>query len=178
MKASNIVVGAVLANKDTSIIIVEVEPVVVKWVDNNTGTKFECALQTLAALERALNYFDVSEFKRFLSHHDSWTVRRMVEDQHYSTATPSWEVVGRVVELYRKKGIGMDWEQFIEEHVRIDSKTGQVITEGYVINDGDRYFENRADAIEYLITEEFYTGTDNDIAEEAFSDGTMYWTEW
>jgi hypothetical protein len=55
---------------------------------------------------------------------------------------------------------------------RVDSKTGKIITNGYCVNDGDKYFESYDDAFDY-ISEQGYRSM-----KDAYEDGYYYWTDW
>ena len=59
-------------------------------------------------------------------------------------------------------------------------KTNRPITrEGFCVLDGEYYFLEQSDLIEFLKSECGYDGDDDDtILYEAFDEGHYYWTEW
>lgn len=76
---------------------------------------------------------------------------------------------------------GVEGEQPPRKWARVDSKTGKGMNEGYVVNDGDAYFENEADLIEYLRNQSDDKGeglSDEFILNESFDADEYYYTEW
>lgn len=71
-------------------------------------------------------------------------------------------------------------EETLNEFVRIDTKTTRLLINGYMLFDGDAYFANEADAVEYLNANGFACATFNE-AYEASERGELddtYMTDW
>ena len=68
-----------------------------------------------------------------------------------------------------------------QKWARVDSKTGKGMNIGFVVNDGDAYFENEADLVEYLRNQSDDKGeglSDEFILNESFDADEYYYTEW
>lgn len=69
---------------------------------------------------------------------------------------------------------------------RIDSKTGKGMNQGFVVNDGEHYFEEEKDLIEHLRGKEFIDAygviienfSNEELKEWAYNEEIYYWTEW
>jgi hypothetical protein len=78
----------------------------------------------------------------------------------------------------------VEGEQPPRKWARVDSKTGKGMNEGYCVNDGDAYFENEADLIEYLrslIDDKGEGLSDEFILSDAYDNDAyeyFYYTEW
>lgn len=59
-----------------------------------------------------------------------------------------------------------------DDSKRICSVTGEEMTEGWVVNDGELYFKYEKDALAWCISQEY-----EDI-QSAYHDDVIYWTEW
>ena len=59
-----------------------------------------------------------------------------------------------------------------EERIRICDVTGEEMTEGWVVNDGEKYFKYEHDAYQWC-KDNGYHGI-----QSAFDDDVMYWTSW
>ena len=57
-------------------------------------------------------------------------------------------------------------------YARKDSKTGKGMNEGFVFEDGDKYFENESDALEYAKSKGYKN------LKESYDDEHHYWTTW
>lgn len=71
-------------------------------------------------------------------------------------------------------------EETLNEFIRIDSKTDRLLINGYMVSDGDAYFANEADAVEYLNANGFECTTFNE-AYEASERGELddtFMTDW
>jgi len=68
-----------------------------------------------------------------------------------------------------------------EKFARKDTKTGKGMNEGFCVGDGDAYFEEKADLIEYIRehNQEEYKGfSDKKMLKDAYKSGYYYWTDW
>jgi hypothetical protein len=75
----------------------------------------------------------------------------------------------------------VEGEQPARKWARVDTKTGKGMNEGFCVYDGDAYFENEADLIEYLRNEIDDKGeglSDEFIMNDAYDDGVYDYTEW
>jgi hypothetical protein len=73
---------------------------------------------------------------------------------------------------------------------RVDSKTGKGMNEGFCVYDGDAYFENESDLIEFLRNEYIHHNgdeltdvlskglSDEFILKEAYDNDVYYYTDW
>jgi hypothetical protein len=75
----------------------------------------------------------------------------------------------------------VEGEQPPRKWARVDTKTGKGMNEGYCLGDGEAYFENEADLVEYIRGYMKDAGeglTDEFILAEAFDTEEYYFTEW
>jgi hypothetical protein len=64
---------------------------------------------------------------------------------------------------------------------RVDSATGKGMNEGFCVNDGEFYFENKEDLIKWLRdrnVDEYNELSDEFILDEAYAEEEYYYTEW
>jgi hypothetical protein len=69
----------------------------------------------------------------------------------------------------------------LQKWARVDTKTGKGMNEGYCVNDGDAYFENESDLIEYLrslIDDKGEGLSDDFILSDAYDNDVYCYTEW
>ena len=67
----------------------------------------------------------------------------------------------------------------VEKFARKCDITGEVMNEGYVIQDGEMYIKHECDLIVYLRGLEGNEDlSDEVLKEEAYDNGVYYWTEW
>lgn len=69
----------------------------------------------------------------------------------------------------------------VEKFARKDTKTGKGMNSGFCVGDGDAYFEEDADLIEYIRehNKEAYEGlSDEFLLKDSYESGYHYWTEW
>lgn len=74
----------------------------------------------------------------------------------------------------------------MEKFVRVCSKTGKGMNEGFIVNDGDFYFKEESDLLDWLREQDFITAegeeankfSNEDLKEWAFNDEIYYWTKW
>lgn len=74
----------------------------------------------------------------------------------------------------------------MEKFARKCSKTGEGMDEGYIVNEGEFYFKNEADVLEYLRGNDYITAegieanalNDEDLLEWAYNDEIYFWTDW
>lgn len=64
---------------------------------------------------------------------------------------------------------------------RVDSATGKGMNEGFCVNDGEFYFENKEDLIKWLRdrnVDEYNELSDEFLLDEAYAEEEYYYTEW
>jgi hypothetical protein len=75
----------------------------------------------------------------------------------------------------------VEGEQPPRRWARVDSKTGKGMNEGYCLGDGEAYFEEMSDLVEYIrgyMNDGGEGLTDEFILKEAYDNEEYYYTEW
>jgi hypothetical protein len=111
--------------------------------------------------------------------HSGKEVYKVYEDESES-------LIEMNVQMEDDRGVmfyAVEGEQPPRKWARVDSKTGKGMNEGFCVNDGEAYFENQADLIEYLrslIDDNGEGLSDEFILNDAYAgdEGYFYYTEW
>lgn len=75
----------------------------------------------------------------------------------------------------------VEGEQPPRKWARVDTKTGKGMNEGYCLGDGEAYFEEMSDLVEYIrgyMNDGGEGLTDEFILKEAYDNEEYYYTEW
>jgi len=64
--------------------------------------------------------------------------------------------------------------------LRVANDTGNVINQGYVVNDGEMYFETQEGLLKYLreIDPSIADMSDDFVLNDGYDSEVYYWTEW